>query len=61
MIEAYSNLSKDSTFNVGNMASYSCFLLCFKVNPSTSLQVTKWCGQLFYCAAEIRMEYCIET
>lgn len=61
MIEGYSNLSKGGTFNVGSISSYSCFLLCFKMNPSTSLQVNKWYGQLFYSTAEIRMEYCIET
>lgn len=38
MIEGYSNLCEGDTSNVGSSGSCSCFLLYFKVDPSTGLQ-----------------------
>lgn len=60
MIEGYSNLCEGDTSNVGSSGSCSCFLLYFKVDPSTCLWVTESCGPLFYSTAEIRVAYLME-
>lgn len=60
MIECFSNLCEGDTSNFGRSGSCSCFLLYFKVDPSTCLWVTELCGPLFYSPAEFRVAYLME-
>lgn len=53
MIEGYSNLCEGDTSNVVSSDNCSCFLLYFKVDPSTCLWLTDSYGPLFYSIAEI--------